>query len=94
MSTPAHHPSGQPPRSDNLLPPESGQDESDARFEVAEEVSLDQQSDQARQLGQLPPDAAPGASVSGALAESLHADSQSEPAAKLADAIERGAAPL
>jgi hypothetical protein len=39
-------------RSDNLLPAEDGKD--DGRFEVAEEVSLDQQSDTARQVGHGP----------------------------------------
>lgn len=39
-------------RSDNLLPGEEGAE--DGRFEVAEEVSLDQHSDQARQIGQAP----------------------------------------
>jgi hypothetical protein len=44
--------SAQPTRSDNLLPP--GQDDSDGRFDVAEEVNLDQQSDAARHIGQAP----------------------------------------
>ena len=39
-------------RSDSLLPGEEGAE--DGRFEVAEEVSLDQHSDQARQIGQAP----------------------------------------
>ena len=43
---------GQDTRSDNLLPGEQGAD--DGRFEVAEEVSLDQHSDEARRIGQGP----------------------------------------
>ena len=39
-------------RSDGLLPGDSGAD--DGRFEIAEEVSLDQQSDAARHIGQAP----------------------------------------
>jgi hypothetical protein len=45
-------PSGAQPRSENLLPADSGQD--DALFNVAEEVNLDQQSDKARHIGQAP----------------------------------------
>ena len=39
-------------RSENLLPGEEGAE--DGRFEVAEEVSLDIQSDDTRRVGQLP----------------------------------------
>jgi hypothetical protein len=39
-------------RSENLLPGEEGAE--DGRFEVAEEVSLDIQGDDARRVGQLP----------------------------------------
>jgi hypothetical protein len=46
-------PSGAQPRSENLLPADSGQD--DALFNVAEEVNLDQQSDAARRVGQADP---------------------------------------
>lgn len=42
-------------RSEGLLP--AGKDD-DGRFEVAEEVSLDQQSDALRRVGQLPDDKA------------------------------------
>ena len=49
---------GQPQRSDNLLPADSESD--DGRFEVAEEVSLDQQSDATRRIGQASPDPVPG----------------------------------
>jgi hypothetical protein len=38
-------------RSENLLP---GDDGDDGRYEVAEEVNLDQQSDQLRRVGQAP----------------------------------------
>jgi len=43
---------GEEQRSDNLLPGEGGAE--DGRFDVAEEVSLDQHSDEARRVGQLP----------------------------------------
>ena len=43
---------GQDRRSENLLPGEGGAE--DGRFDVAEEVSLDQQSDEARRVGQVP----------------------------------------
>lgn len=43
---------GQEQRSDNLLPGEEGAE--DGRFDVAEEVSLDQHSDEARRVGQAP----------------------------------------
>ncbi len=43
---------GEQQRSDNLLPGEGGAE--DGRFDVAEEVSLDQHSDEARRVGQLP----------------------------------------
>lgn len=43
---------GQDKRSENLLPGEGGAE--DGRFDVAEEVSLDQHSDEARRVGQAP----------------------------------------
>lgn len=43
---------GQDQRSDNLLPGDEGAE--DGRFDVAEEVSLDQHSDEARRVGQMP----------------------------------------
>lgn len=43
---------GQDNRSDNLLPGAEGA--ADGRFDVAEEVSLDQHSDEARRIGQGP----------------------------------------
>ena len=46
---------GNEQRSEGLLP--AGKDD-DGRFEVAEEVNLDQQSDQLRKVGQLPDDKA------------------------------------
>ncbi|MGB9111037.1 MAG: hypothetical protein WCC39_20310, partial [Telluria sp.] len=57
-------------RSDNLLPAGDA-DDADGRFEVAEEVSADQQSDAARRVGQ-----APQGSAADALAGTLkpHAD--------------------
>lgn len=44
-------PAGNDDRSEGLLP---AGDEDDGRFEVAEEVSLDQQSDALRHVGQAP----------------------------------------
>lgn len=55
---------GEQQRSDNLLPGEEGFE--DGRFDVAEEVSLDQHSDEARRIGQ-----APGNGIADALPESL-----------------------
>ncbi|HEX8615865.1 MAG TPA: hypothetical protein VF800_31675 [Telluria sp.] len=66
-------------RSESLLPP--GDDEDDGRFAVAEEVSLDQQSDDARRVGALPPDPAPGADLAGAVAGSLAPDGAAQPPA-------------
>ncbi|MGI4720547.1 MAG: hypothetical protein ACRYGO_11810 [Janthinobacterium lividum] len=43
---------GQDQRSENMLPGEAGAE--DGRFDVAEEVSLDQHSDEARRVGQAP----------------------------------------
>lgn len=45
-------PSDEHNRSENLLPGEEGAE--DGRFEVAEEVNLDIQSDDTRRVGQLP----------------------------------------
>lgn len=58
-------------RSDNLFP--TGQDDSgdDGRFEVAEEVSLDQQSDGSRKVGQVSDEDA-----AAALAESIEEKTQ------------------
>jgi hypothetical protein len=53
-STDPQRGSAQPNRSENLLPP--GRDDSDGRFDVAEEVNLDEQSDAARHIGQAPDD--------------------------------------
>ncbi len=61
--------SPQPPavRSEGLLPAEP-----DPALEVAEEVAFDLQSDQARQIGAMPPDA-PGAKPAEAMAKALGA---------------------
>jgi hypothetical protein len=45
------------PRSDNLLPADTDSSGDDGRFEIAEEVSLDQQSDSTRKVGQIADDA-------------------------------------
>jgi hypothetical protein len=64
-------PGGQDVRSDNLLPADDKA--GDGRFEVAEEVSLDQQSDTARRVGEA---AAGGAAD--AVAESLRNNKTAE----------------
>jgi hypothetical protein len=46
-------PSGAADRSENLLPAD---DAEDGRYDVAEEVNLDQQSDQLRRVGKPPKD--------------------------------------
>jgi hypothetical protein len=43
-------------RSENMLPTGADDSADDGRFDVAEEVSLDQQSDSSRKVGQLPDD--------------------------------------
>jgi hypothetical protein len=53
-------------RSENLLP---GDDKKDGRYDVAEEVNLDQQGDMARRVGK-----APKGIASSALADSLRDD--------------------
>jgi hypothetical protein len=58
-------------RSDNLLPAEGDNSGDDGRFEVAEEVSMDQQSDSSRKVGQVTDDAA-----AKALAESIEEKTQ------------------
>src|SRR4051794_12066840 len=60
-ATPAQ--GGQESRSENLLPAD---DAADGRYDVAEEVSLDQQSDATRRVGQ-----APRGSASDAVADAL-----------------------
>jgi hypothetical protein len=59
---------GRDNRSENLLPGEEGSE--DGRFDVAAEVNLDQQSDEARRVGQLPP---------GGIADSLPESLKSPP---------------
>lgn len=61
---------GQDQRSDNLLPGEEGAE--DGRFDVAEEVSLDQHSDEARRVGQ-------GNGIADALPEGLKTPVPSQP---------------
>ncbi|UOD29329.1 hypothetical protein INH39_28615 [Massilia violaceinigra] len=64
-------------RSRSLLP--AGEDEADGRYAVAEEASLDQQSDQARRVGSLPPDPAPQVDLAGAVAGTLAPDGTAQP---------------
>jgi hypothetical protein len=58
-------------RSENLLPAGAADQSEDGRFEVAEEVNLDQQSDATRRVGQTPEGIA-----SDAVAESLKPDTK------------------
>jgi len=60
-ATPAQ--GGQENRSENLLPAD---DAADGRYDVAEEVSLDQQSDATRRVGQ-PPEGSASDAVAGSL---------------------------
>jgi hypothetical protein len=68
-TTPAQ--GGQQSRSENLLPAD---DAADGRYDVAEEVSLDQQSDAARRVGQPPEDAASDAVADALEPEKLRGD--------------------
>jgi hypothetical protein len=63
---------GEISRSEDLLPAGAA-DNADGRFEVAEEVSLDQQSDATRRVGQ-----APKGIASDAVAESLKPDAKKD----------------
>jgi hypothetical protein len=58
-------------RSDNLFPADADDSGADGRFDVAEEVSLDQQTDSSRKVGQVQDEAA-----AKALAESIEEKSQ------------------
>jgi hypothetical protein len=64
------NPNGEVSRSEDLLPAGQADNTADGRFEVAEEVNLDQQSDSTRRVGQ-----APKGIASDALADSLKSDS-------------------
>jgi hypothetical protein len=57
---------GEASRSEDLLPAGAADNTADGRFEVAEEVNMDQQSDATRRVGKAPEGAA-----SDALADSL-----------------------
>jgi hypothetical protein len=63
---------GEVSRSEDLLPAGAA-DNADGRFEVAEEVSLDQQSDATRRVGQAPKGVA-----SDALADTLKPDARKD----------------
>jgi hypothetical protein len=67
------NPNGEVSRSEDLLPAGQADNTADGRFEVAEEVNLDQQSDSTRRVGQ-----APKGIASDALADSLKSDSGNE----------------
>jgi hypothetical protein len=64
------NPNGEVSRSEDLLPAGQADNTADGRFEVAEEVNLDQQSDSTRRVGQ-----APKGIASDALADSLKSGS-------------------
>jgi len=68
---------GQDNRSDNLLPGEDGAE--DGRFDVAEEVSLDQHSDSARHIGQAPGDQAVGDGIAETLPDALKTPPATQP---------------
>jgi hypothetical protein len=68
-ATPAQ--GGQENRSENLLPAD---DAADGRYDVAEEVSLDQQSDATRRVGQPPKGAASDAMADALNPEKLKGD--------------------
>lgn len=68
MTTPVQSPET---RSDNLFPADADDSGDDGRFEIAEEVSLDQQSDSSRKVGQVNDDAA-----AEALADSIEEKTQ------------------
>jgi hypothetical protein len=68
----------------------------DGRFEVAEEVSLDQQSDSARRVGQAPADVpgAAGASATEAMAETVQGEAgKADQPGELKKAVERAVPP-
>jgi hypothetical protein len=67
---------GEISRSEDLLPAGAADNTADGRFEVAEEVSLDQQSDATRRVGK-----APKGIASGALADSLKPDANKDDSA-------------
>lgn len=68
---------GQDNRSDNLLPGEDGAE--DGRFDVAEEVSLDQHSDSARHIGQAPDNQAVGDGIAETLPDALKTPPATQP---------------
>ena len=54
MTTDQTNPSTTPePRADNLFPTDNDTSGDDGRFDIAEEVSLDQQTDSNRKVGQV-----------------------------------------
>jgi hypothetical protein len=64
---------GEVSRSEDLLPAGAADNTDDGRFNVAEEVNLDQQSDSTRRVGQ-----APKGIASDALADSLKPDAKND----------------
>jgi hypothetical protein len=83
------NPSADPARSEGLLPADSA----DPPPEVAEEVSLDLQSDSTRQVGAAPPASAPG-NPAEALADTLQKDAGDDAGdEQLKHAVERAIPP-
>lgn len=84
-----------PTQSDYSLSQASDSESEDGRFSVAEEVNLDEQTNEARRVG-LPPKQAGTKDVSEAIGESLQRDEQSdegEDKAKLERAVGRSVPP-
>lgn len=82
----------QPMQSAPALSHSSDDDAEDGRFSVAEEVNFDQQSDQARRIGQMPADEGLGLSgvkPSEAVAQSAGKDAQDGAPAQLEKSIDR-----
>jgi hypothetical protein len=72
-------PTARTTQSEQSLSRSSGEADDDGRFEIAEEVNLDQQGDKARQVGQMPRDADAAVGASEAMAESMRQDKPRRP---------------
>lgn len=81
-------------QSDYSLSQSSADEAEDGRFSVAEEISLDQQSDAARRVGQMPEDVAAASNPSDADAQSMRRNGQdTKDDEKLKQSIERAVPP-
>jgi hypothetical protein len=81
---------GRTTQSENSLARASGNAPEDGRFSVAEEVNLDQQSDQARHVGQMPEDIPSGGM---AAAAQQKPDAGEEPKEELRQSLKRAVPP-